>query len=140
MHVVDASVWVGRFVPSDAHYQASRTWLGALVDRGQPIVAPALAPVEVAGAVARVTGLSETGIRAASLMQRLPNVRLVPVDAELAQLGVQVAADLRLRGGDALYVALARRLGVPLVTWDEEQRQRGGQAVTAITPQEALRG
>jgi predicted nucleic acid-binding protein len=72
-------------------------------------------------------------------MQRLPNVRLVPVDAELAGLGVQVAGGLRLRGGDALYVALAQRLGVHLVTWDEEQRERGSGVVMAITPQEALK-
>ena len=140
MYVVDASVWVSRFVPPDAQHEVSRLWLEALVERGGLVLGPSLAPVEVAGAVARRTGLFEMGARVASLIQRLPNVRLVPVDAELAQLGVEVAAGLRLRGVDALYVALARRLGVPLVTWDQEQRERGSSAVTTVTPQEAFKG
>ena len=93
---------------------------------------------EVAGAVARRTGLSELGTRAVTLVRHLPDARLVPVDAELAQLGARVAAQLRLRGADALYVALARRLGAPLVTWDQEQLERGRQLVTVLNPQEAL--
>jgi predicted nucleic acid-binding protein len=138
VYVVDASVWVSWFVPADAHHDPSRSWMSAQVAQGEPIVAPLLVLAEVAGAVARRTGLSELGAHAVSLMQHLPNARLVPVDAELAQVGAQVAAELRLRGADALYVALARRLSVPLVTWDQEQRERGKYFVTALTPQEAL--
>ena len=48
-------------------------------------------------------------------VQRFPYARLVPVDLLLARTGAQTAADLRLAGADALYAALATRLGVPLV-------------------------
>jgi predicted nucleic acid-binding protein len=138
LYVVDASVWVSRFLPADVHHGPSYRWLGEQVAQGEPVAAPLLVLAEVAGAVARRTGLSELGAHAVSLMQHLPNARLVTVDAELAQLGAQVAAALRLRGADALYVALARRLGIPLVTWDQEQRERGKYVATALTPQEAL--
>ena len=41
----------------------------------------------------------------------------------------------RSNGGScSVYVALARRLGVPLVTWDREQRERGREAIVAWTP------
>ena len=96
-----------------------------------------MALVEIAGAVARRTG--QTGLEAASLVERLPITRLVPVDVELARLAAEVAASLQLRGADATYVALAQRLGIPLVTWDEEQRQRGKSAAQVFTPEEALR-
>lgn len=138
MYVVDASVWVSRLVPEDVHYGTSHRWLGRLVEQGEFIVAPALVLAEVAGAVSRRTGLSETGTQAVSLIQRLPHSRLVPVDAELIRLGTTLAADLCLRGVDALYVALARRLGVPLVTWDREQHERGRDAAVTLTPLEAL--
>ena len=85
------------------------------------IVAPALALAEVAGAISRRTGHSSLGTGATASLQRLPSMRLIPVDVELAQLGAELAAGLHLRGADALYVALAHRLGVPLVTWDREQ-------------------
>ena len=137
MHVVDASVWVSRFVASDANHEASRRWLGERVTNGDQIAAPALALAEIAGAVARRTGRSELGSRAMSLVHRLPNVRLVSVDMELAVLGAEAAAELRLRGADALYVALARRLDAPLVTWDQEQRVRSQAAIAVLAPAEA---
>jgi len=138
LYVVDASVWVSRFLPADVRHDPSYRWLGGQVARGEPIVAPLLVLAEVAGAVARRTGLSELGVHAVSLMQHLPNARLVAVDTELAQLGAQLAAELRLRGADALYVALARRLDIPLVTWDQEQRERGRPLVAVLNPQDIL--
>lgn len=72
------------------------------------------------------------------MLQDLYFVRLVTVDAALAELGAVTASNFRLRGADALYVALAVRLGAPLITWDDEQRQRGGGIVQAMTPQQAL--
>jgi len=35
---------------------------------------------------------------------------------------------------DAVYVALAEQLQIPLVTWDREQRERGGQRIVAQEP------
>ncbi len=43
-------------------------------------------------------------------------------------------------GADALFVASAELLDVPLVTWDREQRERAGNRVTCITPGVELRG
>jgi predicted nucleic acid-binding protein len=138
LYVVDASVWAGWLIPDDLYHDPSRHWISSAARQGEPLYAPLLVLAEVAGAVARRTGLSELGAQAVSLVQHLPNAQLVAVDAELAQLGARVAAQLRLRGADALYVALARRLSVPLVTWDQEQRERGRYFVTTLTPQEAL--
>jgi predicted nucleic acid-binding protein len=57
----------------------------------------------------------------------------VPVDHGLADAAAALAARLRLRGADATYVAVASRLGVPLVTWDDKQRQRAASLVTIHT-------
>ena len=138
MYVVDASVWVSSLLSADVHHEPSSQWLQDLVDIGRPIVAPTVVLAEVAGAVARQTGLPRLGVRSASLLQGVPSARFVPVDAELGQLAAQTAAELRLRGVDAIYVALAKRLGIPLVTWDQEQRERGRAVVAVLTPEEAL--
>ncbi len=89
---------------------------------------------EVAGAVARRTGLVEVAARTTDLIQRLPQTRLVPVDANLGLSSARLAAELRLKGADAVYVALAQRLNVPLVTWDREQLERGQHAVATLMP------
>lgn len=134
--VVDASVWVSRFVPNDLNHDRSLAWLHQCMEQGSPIVSPALTLAEIAGVIARQTRRPNLGLQAATLVQRLPNTRLVPVGAELAQLVAETAAYFRLRGSDALYVALARRLGIPLVTWDQEQLDRGGEVIAAQTPRE----
>ncbi len=53
-------------------------------------------------------------------------------------MAAKVAANLRLRGADAFYVAAASRLDIPLVTWDQEQMERARGLVNVITPEEAL--
>jgi len=77
-------------------------------------------------------------MRTVSLVQRLPNMRLLLVDSRFARFSADLAAELRLRGADALYVALASRMGVPLVTWDSQQLQRGSFAANTVTPEELL--
>ena len=86
--------------------------------------------------MSRCTGNPDAA-RAVDLLEQVPSGRLVPVDAQLARLAAELAGEYRLRSGDALYVALAQRPGVSLVTWDLEQTERGGGAMPVFTPQEA---
>ncbi len=134
MFVVDTSVWVSRLIDSDSHHESSRRWLEQQTGAGKSLAMPAIAPAEIAAALAQRIGRPDLASRAVSLVIRLPNTRLVPVDEELAALAASMAADLRIGGSDALYVALAKRLSVPLVTWDRLQRTRGGVAIAAYTP------
>lgn len=43
-----------------------------------------------------------------------------------------------MRAPDVLYVALAVELGVPLISWDRQQRERAATLVDVMTPVEAL--
>jgi predicted nucleic acid-binding protein len=51
-----------------------------------------------------------------------------------------LAAAHRLRGADAVYLAVARRYGTTLVSRDDEQRTRGAAVASCKTPEEALDG
>ena len=134
MNVVDASVWVSLFVASDVHHAATRAWLAACVYAGTPIVAPSIVLAEIAGAVARRTGLGADGDAAVRLATALPGMRLINIDRRLATHAAALAAALRLRGADAVYVALADLLGVPLATWDAKQVERAGGRVPTTLP------
>jgi predicted nucleic acid-binding protein len=132
--VVDASVWVSRLIPQDVHHSASSTWIEQYTTAGNLLVAPALLLVEVAASVSRQRG---QGALARSIVEDLSDtdeLHLVPLDVSLLQAAVNTAIDLRLRAGDAFYVAVAHHLGVPLVSWDREQLARASSIVTTYSP------
>jgi predicted nucleic acid-binding protein len=132
--VVDASVWVSRLVSADAHHSISQKWLEAFVAGGGQCVDPVLLLAEVVGAISRRTTEPRLGQAALQMLLRLPALRIVSVERRLGMNAAQLAADLGLRGADAVYVALAQQLKVPLVTWDQEQLDRTGSIISARPP------
>jgi predicted nucleic acid-binding protein len=132
--VVDASVWVSRLVPQDVHHAASRRWLEEQAAGGDLVISPTLLLAEVAGAVSRRTGQSELAHQAVQMLLRLTELRLVPLDSRLGRSAARLAAEIGLRGADAVYVATAHHLNVPLVTLDREQQARAGRLVEVRSP------
>jgi predicted nucleic acid-binding protein len=47
----------------------------------------------------------------------------------------RIAANLGLRGADAIYVAVAEQLRLPLITWDNEQEEKAKTSVDVRAPQ-----
>jgi predicted nucleic acid-binding protein len=43
-----------------------------------------------------------------------------------------------MKGTDAVFVALASQLDLPLVSWDRQQRERGAGFCRTMTPVEAM--
>ena len=134
MYVVDASVWVSRFLPKDTFHTESHHWVKERVRQGETVVMPTIALAEIAGAVARSTGLPSDGRRAVQYVEDLSISHSVVLDESLAQFSALVAATFSLRGADAVYVAVASRLNLPLVTWDKEQLTRGAPIIETLSP------
>lgn len=134
MTVTDASLWVSRFLTGDAHHAASDLWLREAVGAGLALAAPTHLLAEVAGAVARRSGRSQLGYQIAQQIQRVPTMQLVAIGVNLGDFAAEVASVYRLRGADALYVAVAHQLQMPLVTWDQEQVRRVAGFIEAYTP------
>ena len=65
---------------------------------------------------------------------QLPTLRIVPIDYRLGAATATLAINLGLRAADAVYVALAQILAIPLITWDEQQRTRSATTITAAIP------
>ena len=136
MLVVDGSVWVSRYLPAEETHQASREWLERYFRAGGQLVEPMLLLVELSAAISRRTGAADVAQETAERLTRLRSIRFVAVDRRLGVEATRVAADRRLRGADAIYTAVAHRLGIPLVTWDREQLERADGLVRVGTPNE----
>src|SRR5262249_56114310 len=132
--VIDASVWVSRFVPPDPHPAASARWLAATTASEGLLAAPTLVLPEVAGPIARITGSARLAQRVVARMLGIGGVRLVAVDRQLADGAARLAARLRLPASPPRYVALAERLDLPLVTLDSQQLERGGSVIDVRRP------
>ncbi len=89
----------------------------------------------VAVALARRVGDAD---RAAAHLRALPYHRFVAVDRALTGLAARLAAERRLHGRDAVYVALAQQQRMCLITWDQQQRERASRSGEILTPVEAV--
>ena len=65
----------------------------------------------------------------------LPVFRPTEVDRRLGRVSADLAVRLRMRGADAISVAVAAHLKIPLVTLDAEQRDRAKGLIEVRTPE-----
>ena len=136
--IVDASVWVARILAADRHHGVAMACITALLERNARLVIPVLAWPEVTGALARRTGNPEDGREAGDIIRALPWIESIPLDQSLAHEAAKIAGARRLRGADAVYVALAAACREPLLTLDEEMLERARGVVEAFTPEQWL--
>jgi len=131
---IDASVFVSAFTPTESAYQVSKAFMMSVREQSVPIIVPILVLPEISAAIARGQGKPELGIAFANELKKFPNITLIDLDESLASLAVEVAAQHRLRGSDAVYAAVSLRFGTELVTLDREQLERLPKVLSVRTP------
>lgn len=132
--VVDASVWVSRLMPQGNNHARSVEWLRQYTAAGGLLVAPSFLLIEASSAVTRQIGRATAGKHAADYISRMSEMSFVPLDDAFIQKAADLAADLHLRAGDAVYVTVAYLMGIPLVSWDKEQIRRASGRVVGFAP------
>jgi predicted nucleic acid-binding protein len=129
--VVDASIWVARLVAEDVFYEPVKTWMSARLEEDDQFLAPSLLLAEIGGAISRRT-TPALALKAIEQIQNLPGQQLVEMEDLLLQEAAHLAAQLGLRGADSIYVALAARLELPLMTLDIDQRERAARRIKVL--------
>lgn len=133
MIVVDASVAVKWLLPEPGEAAAQR-----LLGGGDSLLGPELIRVEVAAAIARKARFGEIDAQDAETAAELwlraiadGVVTLVPDEADLPR-ALRLAIALNHPLQDCLYLALAERLGAPLITADERFVTKAGPSYSGI--------
>ena len=121
---IDASVFVSAFTPTEPAHQASKAFMLNLREQSVPIIVPVLVLPEISAALARGQGKPKLGLAFVQELRNCPNTTFINVDESIADLAVDIAANNRLRGSDAIYAAVTLRFGTELITLDREQLDR----------------
>jgi predicted nucleic acid-binding protein len=101
---------------------------------------PTLLLEEIASAVARASNDAAGALQYVAATAALPHLTLGGLTPALARRAAELAATYRLRGADAVYLAVARRYATTLVSRDDEQLTRGTRVAVCLTPEQALSG
>jgi predicted nucleic acid-binding protein len=131
---IDASVFVSAFTPTEPAHQASKAFMMNVREQSIPIIVPVLVLPEISAALSRGQGKPELGKAFVQELKSFPNTTFIDVDETVANLAVDIAANHRLRGSDAVYAAVALRFGTELITLDKEQLERLPEVLSVRAP------
>ena len=138
MIVIDTSAWIAGLVSGDAHHVDTDPFLRLAEFHSTQIAVPAHFLAEIAGVLARTGELDEIIDIEIRSIESSSRFQIAPVTVGLGMLAAEIARVAKIRGADAVFVALARGLDIPLVTWDKQQQERGGLFCRTMTPVEAM--
>ena len=134
MAVIDASVYVALINTHEHEHGSSWAWFERAKTAREPVTAPTILLAEVSAALSRGIGNPSLAHQAVQQLLRSNVIELAPVTKTVAKRAATIAADHRIRGCDAVYVALAEQRGDRLVTLDQQQLERGAAVVTTCRP------
>jgi predicted nucleic acid-binding protein len=131
---IDASVFVSAFMPTEPAHRASKQFMLSVRKQSIPIIVPYLVLPEISAALARGHGKPDAAKAFVLELRNLPGITFVDLDENIASLAVDIAANHRLRGSDAVYGAVALRFGSELITLDKEQLNRLAKLISVHVP------
>lgn len=131
---IDASVFVNAFSPAEAGSDNSLEFIETTKRQDIPVILPVLVLPEISAAIARKQNNTALALSLVDELRLFSNLTFVAVDEILADLAVEISANRRLRGSDAVYAAVALRFGTELVTLDREQLERLPEIVAVRAP------
>jgi predicted nucleic acid-binding protein len=134
MAVIDASVYIALVNAHEREHSSSWAWFEHAQATGEAIVAPVMLLSEIAAALSRGIGDPTLAHRVVQQLARSDVIELIPVTLAMAEQAAVIAAEHRIRGCDAVYVALAEQLSNVLVTLDRQQLERGAAVVPVRAP------
>ncbi len=115
MFLLDASVWIAAKDSKDRYFEAARP---LVLDSTRPVAALDLTLYETANVVAARWGRPDIAKDLCSTILARCGDPVLPVDADLVDSAIDIAAEHSLTVYDATYVAAARRFDWTLVSTD----------------------
>jgi predicted nucleic acid-binding protein len=134
MATIDSSVLVALFNAAHPQHTTCMAWFRQAIGDGEPLRAPVTALPEVAAAIAEGTGDKQLARDVATQVRHSALFEMLPVALPLAERALVIAAEHRVSGGAAMYLAVAETLGDRLITLSPELLSKGPGLVETSRP------
>ncbi len=139
MYCIDASVFINAEIEGEEFHEYSAMLMQNFRDKGITIIVPEIVLPEISSAISRGTDDPEKALKFVKELKQIPNIVFVPIDREVSDHASQLAAEYKLRGCDAIYVAVAFIFRAKLISLDKQQIERAVEYIEAATPQEEIK-
>ncbi|WP_196214140.1 type II toxin-antitoxin system VapC family toxin [Methanolobus vulcani] len=121
MHLcIDSSVIVAALRRQEKDHLSALELLRKIKDQEHIAIEPYTVLVEVTAAIRRRTGSKELATRVKNDLIELGSFRFVDLDTFSSSSAAEIAADIGVRGMDAIVIQVAKEFGIPLITLDVE--------------------
>ena len=127
-YTIDTSVWIAALLKDEPHNKQAYDFLIAVIEKGDGIIIPVTVYIEIAMALAR-RGENQLVDRVVEFLLKIPTLQFVELTYPRMIDVVTFATPLKLRGMDAVVVAVAHEYSSTLVTLDQELRHKAGSSV-----------
>ena len=131
---LDASVFVNALSPDEDGSEESAGFISQLKQDRVVLMQPTLFVTEIVASIARKQHSTKIALEVLHDLKKFPKLTLINLDEDFADFASEVAARHRLRGSDAVYVAVALRFGTDLITLDKEQLDRLPKVLSVHSP------
>jgi len=137
---LDSSVLVSALVEHEERRPVARSIMRRVFDGDLHVVTSVIVPAEVCGAIARRTSVAAAK-KAMAQLQKWRDMKLVEyseLTEERSRQSAELAADLRVRGMDAIVIQAAKERDSVLITFDDEMAKRAKAATRVAKPENLL--
>ena len=135
MYCIDASVLIAVFDEIDVFHETSLRLFESIIQKNISVIIPAFALVEIAGALVRKGYKHDDIIDYIDYLKSCENIEFVLLDNRLYELAINVALRLKIKGSDSVYVAVSSFYNLMLITYDNQQKERGKEIINTATPE-----
>ncbi|MDD3245381.1 MAG: PIN domain-containing protein [Methanosarcina sp.] len=103
---------------------AAKDVLRKVKDGSHIAIEPYTVLIEVTAALKRRTGSKELALRVRNDLLAINTISFMGLDAESAADAAEIAAEIGVRGMDAIVIQVAKEFDIPLVTLDQEMLEK----------------
>ena len=121
---VDSSILVTALRKDEKHHDKCLSLLEGIKNGEHIAIEPYSVLVEVVAAIRRRTGSKDIAVKVKNDLLRIESFNFFDIDSVSAERATDIAADIGVRGMDAIVIQVARERNTPLISLDEEMIEK----------------